>query len=223
MKSLLLPALAFTLAALFGVRLSAADTPKVLFEDKFTDHLDPGWKWIHERPDAWRIADGALIVSTLPGSYWQHQNSSQNTLLRPAPASLQDGFILEVLLDNEPKGQFEHAGLLCYFDGESVLAINKEFIGKQSVLMVTQQDGKPTVGAEKDYAEREVWLRLIVRGTKATGQFRSSEKDPWQTLGELPIPTSTKELLVGLHSGYGLAKPERQARFRNFRILPATE
>jgi len=32
---------------------------------------------------------------------------------------------------------------------------------------------------------------------------------------------SFKEFLVGIHSGYGLEKPQRQARFRNFRILAA--
>lgn len=31
-------------------------------------------------------------------------------------------------------------------------------------------------------------------------------------LGTLPLPKSTKELLVGLHSGYGQEKPERNAR-----------
>ncbi len=128
---------------------------KVLFEEKFTDRLDPGWKWIREQPDAWRLANGALIVNTLPGSYWEKQNSSQNTLVRPAPVSLKAGFIVEVLLESEPKGQYQHAGLLCYFDGENTLILNKESIGgKGHVLMVTEQDGKPDGnGPHRDYAE----------------------------------------------------------------------
>ncbi len=219
--SLILRTLAFTLTGFLALHSFAADTPKVLFEEKFTDRLDPGWKWIRERPDAWRLANGALIVNTLPGSYWEKQNSSQNTLVRPAPVSLNDGFIVEVLLESEPKGQYEHAGLLCYFDGENTLILNKESIGgKGHVLMVTEQDGKPDAnGPHRDYAERAVWLRMIVREGKVTNQFRSSEKEPWQTLGTLPLPKSTKELLVGLHSGYGQEKPERHASFRHFRIL----
>lgn len=216
-------ALALTLAELLATQIFAADTPKVLFEDKFSDRLDAGWKWLRERPEAWRMEKGALVIDTLPGSYWMNQNSSQNTLLRPAPASLKDGFILEVLLDNDPKQQYEHAGLICYFDGGSHVVFNKEYIGKQAIFMVSQQDGKPAVSPEKEYVGREIWLRLIIRGAKATGQYRSSEQEPWQTLGDRTIPTSTKELLVGIHSGYGLDKPQRQARFRAFRILQASE
>src|SRR4051794_23791248 len=113
--------LVLALAAFLPMQAVAADPPKVLFEEKFTGKLDPGWSWIRERPDAWRLADGALVLDTLPGSYWEKQNSSQNSLVRPAPASPQDGFIVEVLLENEPRTTYEHAGLICYFDGENTL------------------------------------------------------------------------------------------------------
>ena len=76
------------------------------------------------------------------------ENNGQNTLLRHLPdsVSLQDGFILEVHLDNAPKRQWEHAGLLCYFDGTTFVAFNKEFTGKQSIFAFSQQDGKPIKG-----------------------------------------------------------------------------
>jgi hypothetical protein len=214
-----------TLAAILGLKASAADTPKVLFEDQFSGHLEAGWKWIRERPDAWRFANGGLVIDTLPGSYWERQDNSQNTLVRPAPASLKYGFMVEVLLDSAPKGQYEHAGLICYFDGLNTICYNKESIGgKPLVLMAAEQDGKPIFnGPSKECPEGEVWLRLIIRGSKVTGQFRSAESDPWQTVGDRTLPTSAKELLVGIHSGYGLEKPERQARFRNFRVLSAGE
>jgi regulation of enolase protein 1 (concanavalin A-like superfamily) len=197
--------------------------PKVLFEEQFSGRLESGWKWIRERPDAWRIESGALVIDTLPGSYWQTQNNSQNSLVRPAPASLKDGFMVEVLLKNDPKGQYEHAGLLCYFDGLNTICYNKESIdGKTYVLMAAAQDGKPIHdGPYKECAESEIWLRLIIRGNKVIGQFRPSESVPWETVGERTLPTSTKGLLVGIHSGYGMEKPQRQARFRNFRILSA--
>ena len=123
----------------------------------------------------------------LPGSYWQKQNSGQNTLLRKAPASLQDGFIIEVHLDNAPKGQWEHAGILCYFDGTTFVALNKEFTGKQSIFVFSQQDGKPSMGgSETEYKESGVWLRLTLRGMKATAQFRSSEKEPCNPSANAP-------------------------------------
>jgi regulation of enolase protein 1 (concanavalin A-like superfamily) len=219
-------ALAFTLVALFGAPVVAADPPKVLFEENFAGQLGAGWQWLRERPEHWRIAEGSLIIDTLPGSYWMKENNGQNTLLRHLPdsASLKDGFTVEVHMDNSPKGQWEHAGLLCYFDGTTFVAFNKEFTGKQCIFVFHQQDGKPIHGpAETDYQESGVWLRLTLRGTKATAQYRSSEKEPWKPIGECPIPTSTKELLVGFQSGYGQEKPVRQARFRSFRILKAGE
>ncbi len=216
--------LTLALAIFLPMRAYGADPPKVLFEEKFTNQLEPGWKWLRERPAAWRLADGALVLDTLPGSYWQKQNSSQNTLIRSAPPSLEDGFIVEVLLENQPKAQFEHAGLICYFDGENTLVLNKESIdGKSVIFMVRENDGKPVVGPEKKYTESAVWLRMIVRETKVTGQIRASEKEPWQTVGEFPLPKSDQELFVGLHSGYGLVKPERHATFRHFRILQGSE
>jgi regulation of enolase protein 1 (concanavalin A-like superfamily) len=220
----LLHTLACTLALFLPLQTFAVDPPKVLFEEKFADRLDPAWRWLRERPDAWRLANGALVIDTLPGSYWQKQNSSQNTLIRPAPASLKDGFILEVLLENEPKGQYEHAGLLCYLDGENTLVLNKESIdGKGSVFMVAESASKPVVGPQTPYAAREIWVRMIVRETKVIGQIRAGEKEAWQTVGEFPLPRSSKELFVGLHSGYGLEKPERHATFRHFRMLQGSE
>lgn len=210
-------------AAFLALSAFAADAPRVLFEEKFSGSLSAGWRWMHERPDAWRLADGALVVDTLPGSYWQKQDSAQNTLLRPAPVSAKDGFIVEVLLENEPAKQYEHAGLILYFDSFNHVVFNKEFIGKQELFMVSAQDGNPAVGPAKAYRGREVWLRLVVRGTKATGFFRSSENEPWQKLDERTIPTSDREMLIGLHSGYGSDKRERQARFRKFRVLQEGE
>ena len=217
-------ALAFTLSALFGTPAVAAEPPKVLFEDHFAGKLGEGWQWLRERPEHWRIADGSLIIDTLPGSYWLKENSGQNTLLRKPPASLEEGFTIEVHLDNSPKGQWEHAGILVYFDPYTFVAFNKEFTGKQCIFVFHQQDGKPIHGpAETDYKESGVWLRLTLRGTKATAQYRASEKEPWKPIGECPIPTSNKELLVGFQSGYGQEKSERQARFSSFRILKASE
>jgi regulation of enolase protein 1 (concanavalin A-like superfamily) len=202
----------------------AVDAPEVLFEDNFAGKLGPGWQWIRERPEHWRIADGTLIIDTLPGSYWQRENSGQNTLLRKPPVSLKDGFTIEVHMDNTPKGQWEHAGLVVYYDPFTFVAFNKEFTGKSCIFVFHQQDGKPVHGpAETDYNESGVWLRLTLHGMKAVAQYRSSEKEPWKPIGECAIPTSDKELLVGFQTGYGLEKPERQVRFSHFRILKASE
>jgi regulation of enolase protein 1 (concanavalin A-like superfamily) len=199
---------------------AAAAEPKVLFEEKFTGQLDKGWSWVRESPKAWRLEDGTLVLDTLPGSLWQNQASSRNLLLRPAPVTSKEGFMAEVLLDNQPKSQFEHAGIVCYYDDVNWVAFNKEFIGKSELLLISEANAKPLLPCpEKAYGEREVWLRIVVTDRKVTGKYRASAKDPWQTLGERDLPPSEKPLQIGLLSGYGQEKPDRQARFRNFRLL----
>src|SRR5205807_2448523 len=61
--------LALTLIAFSLTPVAAEDTPKVLFEENFAGKLGEGWQWLRERPEHWRIADGTLIIDTLPGSY----------------------------------------------------------------------------------------------------------------------------------------------------------
>ena len=132
--------------------------------------------------------------------------------------------MVEVHLDNSPQGQFENSGILCYFDGQTFVCMNKESGGPhQSVFVFSQQNAKPTFSKDKEYRESGIWLRLIMHGKKAVGQFRSTEQEPWQTVGDCPIPSSSKELLVGLKSWYGQEPPVRHATFRSFRILKASE
>ncbi len=182
-----IPLVVIALSALFVPNVRGGAPPKVLFEEKFQGRLDGAWQWLRERPEAWRIADGALVIDTLPGSYWMKQNNSQNTLLRPALVSLENGFIVEVLLDNQPVRQFEHAGLLLYFDGENVVALNKEALRTPSLVVVSEQDGKPSATApfpprQKNCSSASIpataWQNLSARrdsGTSASCE-RASEQ-----------------------------------------------
>lgn len=220
------PALLLVITAIAGmaIRIQAADPPKVLFEENFAGKLSPGWQWIRERPQYWHIVDGSLILDTLSGSNWGKQNSGKNILLRPAPASLDDGFALEVHLENSPKGQFENAGLLCYFDPSTFVCMNKESGPKGGgVFAFSQQDGNPSFSKIIDYGESGIWLRLILHGKKAIAQYRSTETDPWHTIGDCPIPASANPPLVGLKAWYGHDKPVRQAKFRSFRVVKVAE
>jgi regulation of enolase protein 1 (concanavalin A-like superfamily) len=207
------------LGVLAGSGLLTADEPKVLFEEKFTDKLDKNWSWVREEPKAWRLDKGALVLDVLPGSLWMTQHSAKNVLLRPAPLAPKDGFVIEVQLENTPKNQFEHAGLVCYYDDENYVTCNKEFIKTQRVFLVSEKNGKPTGGPDKEYDKPVIWFRMIVKGEKVKGQYRATEKDEWQTIAEAVLPSSDKKLQVGLLSGYGAEKPERQAKFQHFRIM----
>ena len=52
--------------------------------------------------------------------------------------------------------------------------------------------------------------------------FRDPRRGPWYLIGECRLPASSKQLLVGLASGYGTKNGERKARFSEFRIIEGT-
>ena len=67
-----------TLAAVWKdhlIRLLAATEPaspdghgdKVLFHEHFAPGLGEGWSWVREKPRAWRVEAGALVIRTQPG------------------------------------------------------------------------------------------------------------------------------------------------------------
>lgn len=210
-------------SAILLVCLSAGSAwpgePKTLFEETFQERLDSDWAWVRENPKAWRLEKGTLVIDTQRGSLWMKGNNSKNLLLRPAPQR-KDGFAFEALLESQPKKQFEHAGILCYYDDDNYVALNKEYLNRTDLVLISEANSIPHLPCpEKEYEGKQVWLRMVVGEGKVVGQYRAGENESWQTIGERPLPLSQKPLKIGLHSGIGTPKGERQARFRGFRVL----
>jgi regulation of enolase protein 1 (concanavalin A-like superfamily) len=210
-------ALAFVTLCAFAAFV-AGEQPKILFEERFTEKLEKDWVWLREDSKYWRIENETLAVVANGGSMWRSLNNYKNILFRPAPADAKDGFQFEALLDNEPKQQFEHAGIACRYDDDNYLILNKEYLGKQELLMISEANTAPTLpGLKKAYEPREVWLRLTIHEGRAVGHYRERESDPWLLMGEMPLPPSDKPLQIGLVAGLG--KDGREAKFRSFRVM----
>jgi regulation of enolase protein 1 (concanavalin A-like superfamily) len=215
-------ALFVCICVVFGLRLSAAE--RTLFEEKFSGQLSPGWSWIDEQHEGWRLADGNLELKVVPVSegLFSGGRKHPNVLLRDP--GVPGDFAVEVQLQSRPTSNLEHAGILIYFDGDNYVAINKEVLGgdlgspsgKAEIVMVSEQAAKPVV-REKAYEHEDVCLRLSVVGKKVTGQFRHYDSDEWQTLGELDVPTQASGK-VGLFAGRPPKNADRWARFSHFRI-----
>ena len=194
-----------------------ADEPNVLFEEKFTGKLDREWVWLHEDAKAWRVEDGTLGIVATGGSMWRSLNNYKNILMRPTPVDPKVGFQFEVLLDNAPQQQFEHAGIACRYDDGNYVILNKEFLGQQELLMIAEVNALPLLpGIKQAYEPREVWLRMTVSKGRVVGQYRARETDAWLTMGEIALPKSEKPLQIGPIAGLG--KDGREARFRYFRV-----
>jgi regulation of enolase protein 1 (concanavalin A-like superfamily) len=213
-------------AALLAVGLGAAipaDEPvreKVLFEDRFLDKLADGWSWVREDAKAWKLDKGTLTFRTSTGALWMKDNNCQNILLRTPPEVKEGGYALEALVENDPTNAYEHAGLTLYYDDDNYANLLKEKVGdKVIVQLVTETEGKPKVGfAEKAYAGKAVWFRLVVVGGKVRGLYRASDKEPWQTLGQCDLPGKGAPR-VGLITGYAPKNAEHWSHFSGLRLL----
>jgi beta-xylosidase len=210
--------LAQLLVAAAGPFSANAQGETVLFQEHFAGALDKGWSWVREAPEAWRMENNTLILRSLPGYLHANMNNSRNLLIRTPPEVQGKALALEVRLESEPRTQYEHAGVVWYYDDDNYVALFKEQIdGAPKVQMVTETKGKPQF-AVKPCESKTVDLRLVATGTKVISQYRESPEGAWQTVGESLLPGRAGPK-VGITSGGTPADAERFVRFRDFRIL----
>jgi beta-xylosidase len=201
----------------------ADDKPKVLFDEKFASPLSAGWHWVREDPNAWKVENGKLMLRSVPGHVdGLKANNARNVLLRQAPVT-SHVLILEVFLENQPTTLWEHAGLYCYYDDDNYVCLLKELVREEvQVRMFNEIDGEHTFAGEPRYDAEGVWLRLALKGGKATGYYRQTDKEEWRGMGQLDLP-SKGEPKGGLNAGGGPEDAERWVRFSQFRILDQVE
>ncbi|MBI1832603.1 MAG: DUF1349 domain-containing protein [Planctomycetes bacterium] len=194
---------------------------QVLFKDDFSSSLSDGWSWVREDPKAWRLGKGKLEIRSLPGGLWREKNVGKNILLRTPPDAKNDMLMIEVKIHSQPKELFENAGIIWYYDDDNYVILNKEFYDRKpgpGVQMVREVKQKSSVPKHAPFEGDQVCLRLLVSGKVFTGQYRKSEKDAWQTVGECDLPVDGKPK-VGLIASYGPKDAERWVQYSNFRIL----
>ena len=75
---------------------------------------------------------------------------------------------------------------------------------------------------ELTYAPEGVWFRLVIKGDTATGYYRQTDKEDWQRIAQVDLP-SQGEPQVGFNVGGGPENAERWVRFSHFRILEQAE
>src|SRR5687768_5113023 len=99
-----------------------------LFQDSFTNKLDPEWSWIRENPKGWRITAAGLEVLVEPGNMWGPANNAKNVLVRPAPAVPPADLEISVTISNQPTSQYEQVDLVWYYDDSHMVKIGQEMV-----------------------------------------------------------------------------------------------
>jgi hypothetical protein len=187
-----------------------AGQPEVIFEDRFDGKLGPGWTWLRENPEAWRIRENRLEIRVQPGD----ANTVKNALLRKGPDRRQGKLAIEVTVENatRPSQQYEQAGITFYQDGKPGFKLVKELVDGQ--LMI--------IPSRKPMTAEKVQLRLIVTADSYTAQFRPDATGEFQTAatGKLPPPGEDQ---ISIQCYHGPPDAEHWIRFDDFRMLRLPE
>lgn len=201
---------------LSSLLLAGADAGRdVLFADNFDGKLQSAWKWIRPDTDEWRIQDNELQVRSQFGRIWGGNDAKNVLVIRPSKT---DNVAARVNVAHAPKEKWEQAGLLWYVDDDNfVKFISEQIDGKMYAVICREQGGRGKVCGKVEASSPDMQLRLIVRGTNVTGQWRIKETDPWSDSGscEFDVPG---DKYFGLFTQNGPEDQVRWVRFDSFVI-----
>lgn len=198
----------------------APGAPKALrLLDETGEKLAPGWAWVRENPDGWRIRDGALELLVEPGNMWGGGNDAKNLLVRPLPeVSELDLVVAGATVANTPTHQFEQVNLVWYYDDSNMVKIGLELVdGKVSLVMGREEKDKTQTLCKTPLAGTEVQVRLSVRSDALEGHYRASDTETWQMAGQCELPVNG-EPKISLQAYQGPEDKEHWGRISKFKL-----
>ena len=151
--------------------------------DEFTD-LGPQWRWVREDPGAWRLSDGALVITAQTGDLQGPVNTARNLALQDVngdwTAESRVVFSRPLAADNE------QGGIVAYADDDNYVKLAWEMADaaaptdKLRVVLMTEQQGRAAAvevtGAEAQHivgAGGAIWLRLAKTGDTYKAYYSS--------------------------------------------------
>lgn len=196
---------------------------EILFQDDFKGQLGPGWWWVREHRQAWRVTKNGLEVRIEPGNMWGPENSARNLLVRSAPDTTE--IEISVNVENKPSNQYEQVDLVWYYDDSNMVKVGQELVdGKLSVVMGREENDKTRTVAIIPLDSTSVRLRMIVKGGHIWGEFKTPGAGDWHAVGECNVPEVVNgQAKISLQFYQGVAEVEHWARVSGFRILKRGE
>lgn len=208
------------IVAAFAVRSHAAEGDKLIFQDTFKGKLSAGWTWVREDARHWRIGEKGLEVHVLPGNMWGPANNAKNVLVRSVPDPEQQPLEITASISNHPTAQYEQTDLVWYYDDSNMVKIGQEIVDKKlTIVMGREEKDKTRTISITPLDSDDVELRLIVRGKKIRGQFKTPKAD-WRDVGETDVPANGAPH-VSLQFYQGAANDEHWSRVSNLTIRKA--
>jgi regulation of enolase protein 1 (concanavalin A-like superfamily) len=193
---------------------------EVIFQDDFKGKLGPGWSWVREHREAWRVTEHGLEVRIEPGNMWGAENSARNLLVRSAPEASESELEISVNVENKPTHQYEQVDLVWYFDDSNMVKLGQELVdGKLSIVMGREEQDKTRTIAIIPLDSTSVQLRITVKGSHIRGQFQTAGSGDWRAVGECDAPSpANAQAKISLQFYQGPAEVEHWARVTEFSI-----
>jgi regulation of enolase protein 1 (concanavalin A-like superfamily) len=207
------------LAFLAGL-VSASSAGQVLFQDNFEGKLAPGWSWLREHREAWRVTARTLEVRIEPGNMWGPQNDARNVLLRPAPELCSGEITFSVQVENNPSHQYEQVDLVWYYNDSNMVKLGLELVdGKVSIVMGREEKDKTRTVALIPISSTSVRLRMFVSTNQIRGEFLPRSNERWLQAGQCDLPKVPGHApQISLQFYQGDPDVEHWARVTDFRV-----
>lgn len=209
------------LLILSGLLLSApGEDGDVLFTDDFDTKLQPGWQWVREDKEEWRIRGGELQVRSQHGRIWGGNDAKNLLLVGPLKSR---NMAARVSVVHQPKEKYEQAGPLWYIDDDNfVKLISEQIDGKMYVVVARELAGRGKVVGKVMVPWANVQLRLVVQGNRVTGQWRLTDTHVWSESGHCDFDAKGSPRF-GLFTQNGAKDIVRWVRFDDFVVSELTE
>jgi regulation of enolase protein 1 (concanavalin A-like superfamily) len=209
---------------LLSISLALVETVharEILFQDDFKGRLGPGWSWLREHREAWRVSAHGLEVRIEPGNMWGPQNDARNLLVRPAPDTTASEIEISVTVENKPSNQYEQVDLVWYYDDSNMVKLGEELVdGKLSVVMGREENDRTKTIAIIPLDSTSVRLRIFVKGADIRGEFQTAGSGDWHSVGQCDAPSpANRQPKISLQFYQGPAGAEHWARVTDFSIL----
>lgn len=211
-----------TALLLLSLSLASTAAGELLFQDDFDGKLAPGWRWIREDKDAWRINDGRLEIQIQPGNMWGPENSGRNVLVRDVPDPAKQPLRITVTVENRPTEQYEQVDLVWYYTGSDMIKVGQELVdGQPSIVMGREENDRARTIAIIPIQAAKVQLRLDVREDHLEGFFRPNAEGEWRKTGECDLPAKGAPK-IAIQCYQGPAEAEHWAKIDSFQIVKLT-
>jgi regulation of enolase protein 1 (concanavalin A-like superfamily) len=190
----------------------------ILFRDEFKGALAPGWSFVRENTNGWRVLDGALQIRIEPGNMWGGENSGKNVMVRQAPDPGTREIEVTVTVSNQPTAQYEQVDLVWYYNDSNMVKLGLELVdGKLSIVMGREENDRTRTIALISVSSHQMQLRHRVNGNAIRGQYRPLGTEEWLDAGKCDLPARGAPKLA-LQCYQGPKNAEHWATIKDFTV-----